>query len=356
MNTHAVVTAEQSEKIDIQLKNMEHGFLAALPPHIPVERFIRVVLTAVRSDKALLEANRLSLFEAAMRAAQDGLLPDKREGAFVMFKGTVQWMPMIGGIIKKMHNSGEILSITANIAYENDKFTYRLGDEESITHEALIIGDRGKPVVVYAIAKTKEGGIYREVMTVAEIEKVRNVSRSKDKGPWVQWWEEMAKKTVIRRLSKRLPMSSDLDDLIRRDDSLYNFEDAQNLTERRFNTITNPLSEIKPVALEKPAEDEDGLDDAYSLDAETPSDADGEYSDEGPSASELQSAETILSDASRKGQNALMAAWAVLSNDVRKIMKARLDSEFKKTATLVDAKEGVTNATSDEIMQMSGGR
>lgn len=218
----------------------EHEFRAALPAHIPVERFTRVLTTAVVNNPALLEADRRSLFEAALKSAQDGLLPDGREGALIIFnvkiKGLneakdqwikkVQWMPMIAGILKKVRNSGELLSISAYVAYSNDEFSYELGDEEKICHRPAL-DERGKPRLVYAIAKTKDGGIYREIMTVADIEKVRAVSRSKEDGPWVVWWDEMARKTVLRRLCKRLPMSSDLDDLIRRDDSLYDFEGSR---------------------------------------------------------------------------------------------------------------------------------
>jgi recombination protein RecT len=133
---------------------------------------------------------------------------------------------MIGGILKKVRNSGELLSISAYVAYTNDVFEYTLGDDEHIKH-IPDLDDRGKPRLVYAIAKTKDGGIYREVMTVSEIEKVRNVSRAKNAGPWKDWWDEMARKTVLRRLAKRLPMSSDLDDLVRRDDALYEFDGAR---------------------------------------------------------------------------------------------------------------------------------
>jgi len=61
-------------------------------------------------------------------------------------------------------------------------------------------------------------------MTTVEVEKVRQSSRAKNATPWTQWWDQMAKKTAIRRLSKRLPMSTDLDDLIRRDDELHDIE------------------------------------------------------------------------------------------------------------------------------------
>lgn len=259
------------------IQRMESEISAALPPHIPAERFIRVVITAVQGDPALLDADRKTLFEASMRAAQDGLLPDKREGALVIFKSRVQWMPMIGGILKKVRNSGELVSIGAHIAYENDRFAYVLGDEERIEHEPKLDGDRGKPRAAYAIAKTKDGGIYREVMSLGEIEKVRKVSRAANNGPWVEWWEEMARKTVLRRLSKRLPMSTDLDDLIRRDDDLYDFskKGADGQVDRMFKPVANPLQDT--IEHEAAGEETNGRDEEQA-----PSGGDEARRDEAP--------------------------------------------------------------------------
>ena len=239
-----------------QVLKTEHEFRAALPAHIPVERFTRVVMTACVNNPALLDADRRSLFESAMQAAQDGLLPDNREGALVIYntkvKGKngdhwikkVQWMPMIAGVLKKIRNSGELLSISAYIAYSNDAFEYELGDDEKIKHRPAL-EDRGKPRLVYAIAKTKDGGVYREIMTVADVEKVRAVSRAKDDGPWSSWWDEMARKTVLRRLSKRLPMSSDLDDLMRRDDSLYDFDGGETAKRPRIKALETTAERLK---------------------------------------------------------------------------------------------------------------
>lgn len=243
-------------------QRMSGEIAAALPPHIPAERFMRVVLTAVQGDAALLDADRKSLFEASMRAAQDGLLPDKREGALVIYAGKVQWLPMIAGVLKKVRNSGELVSIGAHVVYENDRFAYVLGDEERIEHEPKLDGPRGKARAAYAIAKTKDGGIYREVMSLEEVEKVRKVSRAANKGPWVDWWEEMARKTVLRRLAKRLPMSTDMDDLIRRDDALYEFGERRGQSERPFQPVANPLADqIEHRVEESGAVNGDGEDD-----------------------------------------------------------------------------------------------
>ena len=111
MNTTAISTTENINPVSVfrhELGSMENQFQAALPAHIPVERFVRVLQTSVQQNPDLLKCSRRSLWNSAMKAAQDGLLPDGREGAIVPYKGQAQWMPMIAGIRKKVRNSGEI--------------------------------------------------------------------------------------------------------------------------------------------------------------------------------------------------------------------------------------------------------
>ena len=82
--------------------------------------------------------------------------------------------------------------------YERDQFEYQLGDDEQISHKPFLGADRGQPIAAYAIAKTKDGAIYREVMSVADVEKVRAASKARDAGPWVDWWEWWAEWLVGR--------------------------------------------------------------------------------------------------------------------------------------------------------------
>lgn len=237
------------------LSKMSNEFQSALPPQIPVEKFIRTTLTAVQMNPALLDTDRRSLLGSCMKAAQDGLLCDGREAALVIFKGQAQYLPMVGGILKKMRNSGEIASIGAHVVYENDHFDYSLGDDEQITHKPLLLGERGKPIAAYAIAKTKDGAIYREVMSLAEIEKVRNASRASGNGPWVQWWDEMARKTVIKRIAKRLPSSADVDQVIENSNEVVGFAQQQRAP---IDITPSPDTAQEPSRL-KAAIDADGV-------------------------------------------------------------------------------------------------
>lgn len=195
------------------LQAMAPELKAALPAHVTVEKFTRVAQTAIQNNPDLLNVDRKSLFGAIVRLAQDGLLPDGREGAIVKFGNQAQAMPMIAGVLKKIRQSGDVAKISAQVVYENDHFVVSYGFDEDVTHNPPPLDKpRGKAIGAYATAVLKDGSRLLEVMSLEEIEKVRNVSRAKGAGPWVQWWGEMARKTVMRRLSKRLPMSTDLEE------------------------------------------------------------------------------------------------------------------------------------------------
>jgi recombination protein RecT len=209
-----------------QLIAMAPELAKVLPDHVTPEKFERVTLTALQRSPDLLACDRKSLFESVMQCAQDGLILDGREAALTKFGQKVAYMPMVSGILKKVRQSGELATITAQMVYQNDQFSYWIDDAgEHLTHKPEILNDPGSPMAVYAMAKTKDGGVYIEVMRMAEIQKVRSVSRGGNSGPWAQWSDQMAKKSAIRRLAKRLPMSTDLELVIQRDDQFYPYQE-----------------------------------------------------------------------------------------------------------------------------------
>lgn len=240
------------------LTRMQPEFKKALPPHVHADKFTRVVMSAVQANPDVLQADKRSLFGACMKSAQDGLLPDGREAALTIYNTkngkVVQYMPMIAGILKKARNSGEISTIAAELVYKNDPFSYRIENgKPQMTHEPQIFGDRGEVMGAYACAVLKDGSTMIEVMSKAEIEQVRQVSRAKDSGPWTSWWGEMARKTVLRRLSKRLPSSSDREeDLIRTiqaDDEITEFDTPA--PEREVNPTPPPAKHKRPRNLQR---------------------------------------------------------------------------------------------------------
>jgi hypothetical protein len=214
--------------VQTQLATMAPEIAKTLPPGMTPERFNRVALTAIQNTPALLQCNHQSLFNACMKAAQDGLLPDGREGAIIPRKGVATWQPMVHGIIKKAKNSGSVASLVANVVYRGEVFEVEMGDDERIVHRRnLVCVKRGEEIAVYSIATLKDGTKEREVMSWRQVMDVRDMSSSPNGGPWATSTDEMARKTVIRRLSKRLPSLDDGDDELRqaieRVDSEYDF-------------------------------------------------------------------------------------------------------------------------------------
>lgn len=199
----------------------------ALPANISFEKFRSAVLTALAVNPDIANCSPDSIMTAAMKCASDGLLPDGREAAFVKYNtkapnggwvAKAQYMPMVYGLIKRMRNSGEISTVNAHVVYSNDQFVYEIvNGEQIINHRPEIIGNRGKPAGAYCIVKLKDGDVHVEFMTIDEIEKARRAGKSADKGPWVDWFDEMAKKTVIHRAAKRVPTSSEVANLLQSD-------------------------------------------------------------------------------------------------------------------------------------------
>lgn len=177
----------------------------ALPENVSVERFQRVTVTAIQQTPALITANRDSLFRSLIRCAQDGLMPDGREAALVIFGKDAVYMPMIGGFRKIAAEHG--WAIDTQVVYERDEFEYELGVTPRLLHKPPPLDvERGQPIGAYAVGTHADGRKQVEVMTKADIEKVRAVSRAKSSGPWADWTSRMWEKTAGRRLFGKLPL------------------------------------------------------------------------------------------------------------------------------------------------------
>jgi recombination protein RecT len=219
-----------------------------LPTTIHPNRFISAAITTLSADSKLMseiaanQTTRASLFVALQKCAGDGMLPDGKEAYLSAVKknfGTrdapnyqvvVQYLIMVQGLIKSIYNSGKVSAINTNVVYANDVFEYDMGIDGKLSHKPAL-GNRGEMIAAYAEAKLKDGSIMREVMSKDEVEAVRNVSKSKDSGPWASSFKgEMWRKSALRRLSKVLPRAADpkLDRIIDSDDEDIDLSQIQN--------------------------------------------------------------------------------------------------------------------------------
>jgi phage RecT family recombinase len=232
--TQSSASREQAgkEQLMVLLSQAEQKrveFQALLPSEVPWEVFKDTFKIAIQRNMRLMEADRQSLWVALQRAALDGLKPDGREGALVIFgddsedeegrvvqsnanrKKMVQWMPMVAGIIKLVRNTGDVAGVHATLVYRGEEFSYVEEDGEvHFRHVRKMDPDfddsPANIVGAYAVVNYKDGTWEIEPISRRQIERVRAVSKAK-KGPWGPWYDEMAKKTVLRRLCKRLDQS-----------------------------------------------------------------------------------------------------------------------------------------------------
>lgn len=231
---------DEREVLRSQLAKMVGEFRMALPKHISADKFNRVILTAVQQNPDLMYADRRTLLMAATKCAADGLLPDGREAAFVIFNTkskdeqgkevwikATQYMPMVAGVLKRVRNSGVVASLEAHVVYSNDHFVWIQGTDSSIEHKPLFPGDRGEMIGAYAVARFKDGSppVFR-VMDRNRIEKARNVSKTKNGPLWTQWTDEAWQKTVLRNLAKSLPSDSEIEQVAARDDDAPDVDDS----------------------------------------------------------------------------------------------------------------------------------
>lgn len=204
----------------------QQGVSALLPAHVTDEQFTRTAATAMVQDPDLQLANKQSLVLALTRCARDGLLPDGREAALVVrntknystgqYEKRVVYMPMVDGVLKRARQSGQVANIIAKVVYASDEFDYRIDElgEHLLHRPAFRDGDA--VAKVYAFARLTSGEIVVEVMSKADVERIRDNQFKSDKIPavWRTWFDRMALKTVLHRLARRLPNASELFSLL----------------------------------------------------------------------------------------------------------------------------------------------
>lgn len=213
------MSAAKAEKKTMQayIKAMAPAIQKALPSVITPERFTRMVLSALSATPKLAECSPQSFLAAMMTAAQLGVEPNTALGQAYLLPyrnhGNMECQFQLGykGLIDLAYRSGEVSVIQAHTVYENDVFEYELGMDPKLRHVPAK-ADRGEAVAYYAMFKTKDGGYGFEVMSVDDVQRhAQRYSKSYGSGssPWRSNFDEMAKKTVLKRALKYAPLKSD---------------------------------------------------------------------------------------------------------------------------------------------------
>lgn len=207
--------SKKSVTMQDYIKKMQGEIAKALPSVLTPERFTRITLSALSTNAKLAETTPKSFLGAMMTAAQLGLEPNTPLGQayLIPFRnhGTLECQFQLGykGLIDLAYRSGDVSTIQAHTVYANDEFEYELGLEPKLRHVPAK-SDRGDPVFFYAVFRTKDGGYGFDVMSVDDVRAhAKKYSKAYGNGPWQTNFEEMAKKTVLKRVLKYAPLKTD---------------------------------------------------------------------------------------------------------------------------------------------------
>ena len=208
-------SAKKPVTIQDYIRKMEGEIAKALPSVLTPERFTRITLSALSTNRTLQECSPQSFLGAMMTAAQLGLEPNTPLGQAYLIPyrnhGKLECQFQLGykGLIDLAYRSGEVSTLQAHTVYENDAFDYELGLEPKLRHVPAT-KDRGAPVFFYAVFRMKDGGYGFDVMSVEDARSHgRKYSKAFGSGPWQTNFEEMAKKTVLKRVLKYAPLKTD---------------------------------------------------------------------------------------------------------------------------------------------------
>jgi len=195
-----------------------------LPRHLTADRLIKVSLNCIAKVPLLATCSASSLIQCIITCAELGLEPGGALGhAYLVPYGKVCTL-IIGyrGFIELARRSGQLSQIEAHVVHENDTFDLEFGLEPKLRHLPNLKSiEAGKPLLVYCIARLKDGSKHVEVMTWPEVQGIKKRSRAASSGPWVTDEEEMARKTVVRRAAKYLPLSTELASALEADSEDY---------------------------------------------------------------------------------------------------------------------------------------
>lgn len=220
----AVVLKERKQKVSGLLERYAPQLAQALPKFLTPDKMMRVALTAMNKNPKLLECTQTSLIGSILTSAQLGLLPDEvlGEAYLIPFKNNranrMECQFMIGykGLCTLAYRSGVVQSVQARAVFKGDEFEFEMGLNERLVHRPKGNKNPAEITHFYSIVRMKEGGYVMNVMTREEVEKIRNESANykfaykKEDTVWGKYFEEMGCKTVLRRIMKYVPMSSEV--------------------------------------------------------------------------------------------------------------------------------------------------
>ena len=235
--TNNTVKKQEKQTMEHMLTLMADEIKKALPENVKSERFRRIALTAFNGNAKLQQCDPTSFLAAMMQSAQLGLEPNTPLGQayLIPYGRNVQFQVGYKGMLDLAHRTNQYKNIQANIVYEKDEFDIEYGLNPKLKHIPNMKEDRGQAIGYYAVYNLINGGQSFGYMTRAEVERhAQKFSKTYKNGPWQTDFDEMAKKTVLKKVLKYAPMSTELQEVTAIDERVVNEENIKEKNENKF--------------------------------------------------------------------------------------------------------------------------
>lgn len=226
MATNQLTTKKNELREQLSGDAFKQAIAEVLPKHLTADRMARTAIAALTRTPKLANCTPASFFGCMMQLSQWGLEPDGRRAHLIPYKDTCTLIIDYKGLVELAYRTGMVRRLHADVIHAGDLFEYDRGEVKRhvpwfLRTDKAKPDTKGEVIAAYCECELSDGVCKSELMEVAEVKAIQKRSRSGNSGPWVTDFNEMAKKTAFRRLSKWLPLSSELRDATEKDDDQF---------------------------------------------------------------------------------------------------------------------------------------
>lgn len=227
MSTEVATTSNKAKELRTFLNDprVKEQISLACAATVKPDKLIRTAMTLVQTTPDLMDCSQASILAGIVKAAelnieltgalgQAYLIPYRGKGGAV-----ANFQIGYRGLIELAYRSDKILRFDARVVYSKDKFSISYSDNPCFSHQPYLGGDPGDIIGFYSSVFFKNNASDLEYMSLAQIiDHKERYSKAGASSPWNTAFTEMAKKTVIKKLAKRLPLCTELHSAIDEDE------------------------------------------------------------------------------------------------------------------------------------------
>lgn len=222
----AVLESAKTMREFLGTDNVQKQLAAALPKFLTIDRFIRVCYTAMLDNPKLLGCTRESIIGCMIRMGQLGLEPTLGKAWLIPYRNKekpgapleAQFQTGWRGLAELAKRSGKVYKIPARTVFDGDIFDVEEGTVDRMIHKPQWKTE--DPIFYYCVVFYTHQGWEPsfQIMTPNDVQKIRNASKAPNSPAWKTWFEQMAWKSVTKRLLKREDLSVEVNEAIQLDD------------------------------------------------------------------------------------------------------------------------------------------